>query len=441
MEDAYIVNGGKKLKGTIELSGAKNVALKVIIAALLFNQEVIFKNIPRINDVFELFNLINSLGGKAEFIEKNTVLVDGRLINKNKVDLLYGSKIRVSFMFFAPLLYKFKSCYVPNPGGCRIGARPIDRIIDGMRQLGVKVEYNSNTGYYKAHVDGKSSACYSFQKPSHTGTELLILISVLGNNKVTIGNPALEPEIDDLINFLNQSGANIKQTDEKIVINPAKKLSRSEPYSIIYDRNEAVTYASLALATKGEVVIDNISPLLIKSYLEELKKIGAGADYLNNDRFKFYYKGLITSSNIETSPYPGFMTDWQPNWAVLMTQAKGESIIHERVFENRFSYIEELEKLGAKIDLVDLVVRDPDKFYFFNYGKGKHYQQAIKIYGPQELHNGVLQIADLRAGATLAIAALIASGKSVVYGASILERGYENFVEKVQSLGGRIKKV
>jgi len=441
MEDSYIINGGRALKGKVKLSGAKNVALKIIISGLLFDQKVILKNIPRIKDVFELIDLIESLGGEVKFTDKNTVTVDGQKIDKNKIDFLFGSKIRVSFMLFAPLLHKFNRCFVPNPGGCRIGARPIDRIVEGMRSLGVTVDYNSNTGYYQAEVNQPISGSYTFSKPSHTATELLILLSVFGKGKIVLSNVALEPEIDDLIDFLNQSGAHIKRQANKILINPVKKLVQTSPYTIVSDRNEAITYATLAIVTKGDITLYPLKKETVAHFLDELKKINAGVEIKYNQEIRFYWQGQIKPSTIETLPHPGFMTDWQPNWAVLMTQAKGKSLITERVFENRFSYVEELRKLGAKIEFLETKVKNPSEYFFFNYDPGKNYQQTIKITGGHKLHEGVLTIADLRAGATLAIAALIVNGQSVINGASIMERGYENFVEKITSLGGLIKKI
>ncbi|OGK26391.1 UDP-N-acetylglucosamine 1-carboxyvinyltransferase [Candidatus Roizmanbacteria bacterium RIFCSPLOWO2_01_FULL_37_12] len=441
MENSFIIKGGKLLKGAITLSGAKNVALKVIIAALLLDQEVTLKNIPRINDVHELLHLIGSLGAKAEFAAEHTVVVDGRTLRLNRVDLLHAAKIRVSFMLFAPLLYKFSLCYVPNPGGCRIGARPIDRIVEGMKKLGITIEYDSDTGYYQAQMKTKPAGFYRFPKITHTGTELLIMLSVFGRDKIILENTALEPEIDELVRFLNLAGAKIQKNGKKIFITPVEKLILNQPFEIITDRNEAITFAVLAVATKGEVTISSITPENIQSFLQKMKEVGAGVEVLGKTLIRFYYKGPLRSSQIHTQPHPGFMTDWQPNWAVLMTQAKGDSLIYERVFENRFSYVEELRKLGADIDFVKVPVINPAEYFFFNFNPNKKYNQAIKIRGPQKLHGGALSIADLRAGATLIIAALIAEGESVVNGVSILERGYENFVQKVTSLGGDIKKI
>ena len=441
MANSYLIKGGKPLKGKVVLSGAKNVALKTIIGALMFKGEVILKNIPKINDVLDLIELIKSLGAKAEFKEKNTLVINSDNLKNNRVDLQYGSKIRVSFMLFAPLLHRFGECFVPNPGGCRIGARPIDRIINGLIALGIKINYDSETGYYQAKIINKPKGKYRFEKPSHTGTELLMMIGLMTEEKVEINNIANEPEIDDLILYLNSAGANIIEEKNKITISKSPQLKQKNAFTIMSDRNELVTYATLAVASGGDVTIRPIDENLITSFLEIMKEAGAGIEKITKDKFRFFYQNGIKPVNIETLPHPGFMTDWQPSWAILMLKANGSSVIHERVFENRFSYVEELKKLGAKIDFVNVKIENPELFYHFNFEKEQSYKQTIKIQGMAELHNAILNIADLRAGAALACAALLATGESVVNGTSILERGYEDFVEKVRKLGGDIKKV
>ena len=441
MSDSYLIKGGKPLNGEVVLSGAKNVALKTIIAALMFKGDVTLENIPKINDVLDLIKLIKSLGAKAEFKEKNTLVINSDSLKSNLVELQYGSKIRVSFMLFAPLLRRFGECFVPNPGGCRIGARPIDRIINGLTALRIKVDYDSDTGYYHAKIINKPKGKYRFEKPSHTGTELLMMIGLMTEEKVEINNIANEPEIDDLILYLNSAGANIIEEKNKITISKSPQLKQKNAFTIMSDRNELVTYATLAVASGGDVTIRPIDENLITSFLEIMKEAGAGVEKITKDKFRFFYQDGIKPVNIETLPHPGFMTDWQPSWAILMLKANGSSVIHERVFENRFSYVEELKKLGAKIDFVNVKIENPELFYHFNFEKEQSYKQTIKIQGMAELHNAILNIADLRAGAALACAALLATGESVVNGTSILERGYEDFVEKVRKLGGDIKKV
>ncbi len=439
MTNSYTIHGGKPLKGEVVLSGAKNVALKTIIAALMFEGKVILENIPRINDVLDLIELVAAIGGKARISGDNRLEVEGEGLKENKIDLFYGSKIRVSFLFFAPLLMKFGECFVPNPGGCRLGERPINRIVDGMKSLGVKVDYDSKTGYYRAHLESPPKGRYRFSKPTHTGTELLIMIALMTEEEVVIENCATEPEIDDLIVFLNEAGAKVKKDGNKVTVKKSLRLSQKFPFKIISDRNEFVTYASLAIASKGDVTIGDIPKASVESFLEKMKEVGAGVEEKTPSKFRFFYRGDLKPATIITSPHPGFMTDWQPTFAILLTQAKGESIIHERLFENRFSYVEELKKLGAEIEFFEPEVDNPKEFYHFNWESGKEYKQAIKIHGGGRLHNGVLTINDLRAGAALACAALLAPGESIVNGVSQLERGYENFIKKIRALGGDIK--
>lgn len=440
MEDSFIIEGGKPLRGTVHISGAKNVALKVLIGAMLFEGKVLLHNIPRIGDVFELLQLMNTLGAKAEFIEDNTVYVDSSDMHDNSLDLLSASKIRVSFMLFAPLLHKSNEAHIPNPGGCRLGARPIDRIVDGMKALGVDVNYDSDSGYFHASMKRKPAGTFTFPKVSHTGTELLIMIGVFSDSTVIIENAALEPEIDDLISFFNEAGANIRRDGTSIIIQGVSSLKQSKPFAISADRNEAATYAVLGIATKGDVTVTDIRPSDLAAFNAALIEAGAGVEQINDTSIRYYYKGELQPIHIETMPHPGFMTDWQPPMAVLLTQANGVSTIHERMFENRFSFVDELKKLGATIEFIDMKVENPSTYYEFNYEPDKEYKQAIEITGTEELHNGVLKISDLRAGATLAIGALIAQGESVITGAVHLERGYEDFVAKVQSLGGTIEK-
>jgi len=439
MEDAYVIHGGKKLSGFVQLSGAKNVALKTVIAALLFNGPVVLQNIPNIADIKELIHLIVLLGGKAEY-RGGTLHIDGTTINTHEVDMLHGSKIRTSFLLFAPLLYRFGKASIPNPGGCRIGARPIDRIVNGMKELGVSVEYDHKTGFYNAVLSHKPEGNYAFKKPSHTGSELMIMLSVFCSGTTRIDNAALEPEIDDLISFLNEGGAKIKREGTSIIITGVNSLSQTKPYTIMSDRNEGVTYAVLGLITGGDVTVSSVKDEEFLTFVNAVKQVGGGVEKTAKG-WRFFSKGPLSPSHIVTDPHPGFMTDWQQNWTVLMTQAHGISTIHERVFENRFAFVAELQKLGAHIEFEQIPVSDPSSFYLFNYDEKKAYKQAIKIYGPQKMHSGVLSVNDLRAGATVAIAALLVPGESVVNGVSIMERGYEQFVEKVSKLGGDIKRL
>lgn len=439
MEDAYIIQGGNVLKGEVTLSGAKNLALKTVIASLLFDSPVILTNVPQINDIHELLHLIKKLG--ATIVQDGgTVTIDPSTLNSSKPDLLHASKLRASFLLFAPLLHKFKECRIPNPGGCRIGMRPIDRIVKGMEALGVTTMYHSEDGYYDAKLTQAPKGSYRFEKPTHTGTELLIMVAALGSETIIIENAALEPEIDELITFLNEAGAKIVRKNTSIIVTGVKSLKQVKPFHIFCDRNEAVTFATLAVATKGWVEIHGLKESYLITFNEAMKNVGVLVEVKDNS-IKYAYNSNIVPVSIVTEPHPGFMTDWQPNWAVLMTQSNGESTIHETVFENRFSYVEELRKLGAQIEYVDTSDIDANTTYHFNVEDSSILQQKIKITGGAPLHSGAINISDLRAGATLLIAALIAPGETVVSNANILERGYENIVEKISGIGGKLKRV
>ncbi len=440
MEDIYRIQGGRRLSGELTVSGAKNAAAKIIIAALLYKSKVRLANVPRIGDVEELINLIRSLGAGCKFVEENTLEIDPSTLVSNKVDFLHSSRIRTSFMLFAPLLYRFGECYIPNPAGCRLGERSIDRIIEGMRTLGIDVTYDPDSGYYHAVLKKKPEGIVHFAKPSHTGTELMIMLSIFAHGEVIIENAAAEPEVDNLIEFLNQSGCNIARKMNNIHIQGVRSIVAPDTFHIMPDRLVAATYATLAVATEGEIVLKGITSNLLSEYLTKLKKANIGVEDKGEAGIRVYYMGKIAAVDIVTAPHPGFMTDWQPLWAVLMTQADGVSVIHERIYENRFAYVSELKKLGADIEFISMSVENPSEYYHFNWVPNKKYQQAIQIKGGNHLHSGVLDIADLRAGATLAIAACVAAGESVIKGAAILDRGYEDFAGRVTSLGGIIKK-
>lgn len=442
--DKFVINGGKKLKGRVSVSGAKNVALKAIVAACLTEEDVVIKNVPLISDFLVMAEIIKELGGKVD-IKNHTASVKVSKFNQNKISLEEAAEVRTSFMLMVPLLARTGKALIPNPGGCRIGARPIDRVIEGLERMGVFISYSSSDGYFHAKIESEAKKLkginYRFEKSTHTGTETMILASVLAQGKTVLENAAEEPEVNELISLLNKMGAKIERTESRmIVIEGVDKLHGAE-FNVGSDRNEVVTFAVAAIITGGDVVVENVNKAELMEFLNKLNDIGGGFEELENG-IRFYYKEPIKATDIVTSPYPGFMTDWQSSWAVLMTKAHGTSVIHEAVYENRFGYVSELEKMGAKITLFNPKVTDPKSFYNFNLKDDKkEYYHGVKIDGPINLHNGVVKISDLRAGATLVLAALAAKGGSVVFGIEHLDRGYEQFEKRLKSLGADIKRV
>lgn len=438
--EKFVINGGKKLKGTVSVSGAKNVALKALVAACLTDEKLIIHNVPLISDFFVMADIIKELGGEIS-INDHVITVQLKKFAKDKISLDKAAEIRTSSMFLAPLLARTGQAIIPNPGGCRIGARPIDRVIKGLEAMGVGVVYNSADGYFHAKASELCGTRYKFEKNSHTGTETLMLAGVLAKGKTVLENAAQEPEVDELIRLLCLMGADIKRTAPRtIVINGVKKLKAAD-FSINPDRNEIITLAIAAIITEGDIVIKDAKKQNLLSFLQQLKIAGGGYEEKNGG-IRFYYKGDLKPTDVATSSYPGFMTDWQGPWAVLMTKAKGNSTIHETVYENRFGYVPELKKMGAKITLFNPKIKNPDKIYNFNLEDDTgEYFHAAKIYGPTALHNGALTISDLRAGATLVLAALAAKGQSVIFGVDHLDRGYEKFDKRLKNLGADIQRI
>ncbi len=443
MENVYVVKGGRRLSGQIKVSGAKNAALKVMIASLFFNEPVQIENVPDINDVHEVVHIIKELGGSIERLDKNTYRISGKNLGKNKISLLHAGKVRVSFMFLAPLLFRFGECFIPNPGGCRIGARPIDRIIQGLQALGVEAEYDSSTGYYRFARKGRIGGVYRFEKPSHTGTETLIMLAAFADSDVVLEGTALEPEIDDLVKVFRSAGVEIERSEKNPstihIRNAQKNFRTSSKITLSGDRNEAVSYAVLGVLLGGEITVGGVKLQRYSRFLQKLKQAGGRFRELAEDEVVFERSDDLLPVDIQTQPFPGFMTDWQPLWAVLMTQAQGISHITEWVFEKRFGYVPELRKLGADIEFIKTKKQDYQKFHFTPQ-PGKEYYQTIRIRGKTDFHNGVLKVSDLRAGATLVIASLLAKGESVIEGADIIERGYEDFVQRLKNLGADIIK-
>jgi UDP-N-acetylglucosamine 1-carboxyvinyltransferase len=442
--EKIIINGGKKLTGAIGVTGAKNVALKAMVAACLTDEEVTIKNVPLISDFMIMAEIIKELGGTVRIVD-HVAHVHMKNFTKVKISLDEAAKIRTSAMFLSPLLVRMGKAIIPNPGGCRIGARPIDRTIKGLEKMGFSASYNSKDGFFYLDKNGgakNKEIVYKFEKSTHTGTETLIMLGcLLKDTKITLENCAAEPEIDELINLLNQMGAKILRSQERtIVIQGVEKLTGTE-FTIGPDRNEIVTFAIAAIITRGDVLIKGAQSVDLSPFIQRLELAGGGVEQDKNG-IRFFYKGELVSVDVQTSSYPGFMTDWQGPWAILMTQAKGEGVIHETVYENRFGYVAELKKMGANITLFNPEIKNPEKVYNFNLSDNNpSYFHAIRIKGSTPLHNAVVEVSDLRAGATLVLAALSAFGESVIFGVEHLDRGYEKLEERLSLVGANIKRI
>lgn len=436
--EKFVIAGGKKLHGSVRLGGAKNASFKLMIASLLAKGETHLLNLPHISDVEITREIIGCLGGRVRGAGERLLCVDASGLVSWEIPARFGRLSRASTMFIAPLLARTGKATVPLPGGDRIGSRPLERHFAGLKTLGADVKISNDL--VRIHADKLVGVRYKFDKNTHTGTELMLMATVLAQGMTILENAAEEPEVDDLINMLVSMGAKIKRKPgRRIEIVGVRKLMPTI-YRIMPDRNEAVSYACAALATQGDIIVENAREKHIEAFLDKLEEAHGGYE-IGKFGIRFFYRGPLKAVDVVTKPHPGFMTDWQPLWAVLMTQAKGVATIHEAVHATRFQYVSDLVRMGAKIALYNPKVKNPAGFYNFNQADDRsEYRHAARIFGPTPLKGMELSVHDLRAGATLVLAALIAKGESTITGIDHIDRGYENLDGRLIDLGATIKR-
>ena len=421
--ERFLVTGGSPLEGTVRVSGAKNAALKMFAAATLTGERCRFSNVPEIEDVRAMTETLSDLGVVVDHPAPNTYEVSAGDVDWLFVPLEAAAKMRASFMLLGPLLSRFGEVVISNPGGDRIGRRPVDLHVDAMRALGATIDYRY--GYYYAKSNGRLRGSeIRFPIVSVMGTENAMLAATLAEGQTVIRPAAQEPEVDDLIVFLQKMGADVERTyPDTIEVNGKRRLRGAE-HSVMPDRIEAGTFAIAAGVTGGHVILEGADCDTMNALVEVMGNAGlavsCGPGRMEVDA-RALGPGGIKPVDVETGPYPALATDIQPPTTVLLTQAHGDSKVHESIFEDRLEWTGELAKMGARIDL-----NGP--------------QRAI-IHGPSKLHAATVEISDLRAGASLILAALAAKGTSSIGGAHHVRRGYENIERKFLDLGARIERV
>ena len=433
---SFEVTGGTPLHGSVRIGGAKNASYKLMIAAMLAEGESRLLNFSHISDVELVSHIIEYLGGTVNRAGERAIFIDPRNCSSFTIDREHGEQGRFSTMFIPPLLARFGEARVPAPGGDKIGPRPLDRHFDGLRAMGATVEIEDNM--YVAKAKKLTGTTYRFEKNTHTGTETLIMAAVTAEGKTVLENAAEEPEIDDLITFLNSMGARVRRRSYRVIeIEGVPKL-HGAIHKIMPDQNEAVSYACAAIATKGDVIIENARYQDLQAFLDKLDEIGAGYE-VGTYGIRFFHKGELRAADVTTEIHPGFKTDWQPLWATVLTQCTGTSTIHETIYTNRFQYVEGLQQMGAQIELFHPEVSHPEKVYNFDLETDSpEFFHAIRITGPTQLTPGNFEVLDLRHGATLIIAALAAQGTSTITGIQHVDRGYESLDKRLKSMGANI---
>ncbi len=435
----FKIIGGNPLFGSVRVGGAKNASYKLMIAALLADSPSRLLNFSHISDVERVAEIINSLGGKASEQGERAYLIDPQGFSHWSVEDKHGEASRASTLFIPALVAKFGKARVPFPGGDKIGARPLDLHFEGFEALGAKIHTLSNQ--IEVTAEQLHGAHYRFAKNTHTGTESLIMLAVKAKGKTVLENAAEETEIDDLIAFLRSMGAHINRLPGRIIeIEGVEHLSGSI-HKIMSDQNQVVSFACAALATKGDVVVENANKKDLEAFLLKLDAIGAGYE-VGQYGIRFYYKGALKATDVETQIHPGFKTDWQPLWVTLMTQAIGTSILHETIYENRFAYVESLQMMGAQIELFNPEVKDPESVYNFHWHQRKPNSfHAARITGPTQLNAGEFMVKDLRHGATLMIAGMIAKGQTILHDPkNHIDRGYELLDQNLAAMGASIER-
>ena len=417
--DKFLIEGPCKLKGKVLISGSKNAALPILAATLLFDKSVTIKNLPRVKDIDTMLSLLKSLGSKITLSkDKKTAKIQNKKNMKTFASYSLVKTMRGSILVLGPLISKFQKSITSLPGGCLIGARPVNYHLSALKKLGMN--YEIRKGYIHAKSKGKlKGTTVRFSNISVGATENTIIAACLANGKTILKNCAVEPEIKDLTNFLNSAGANIKWKGRTCEVVGVKSLNQTE-YSVMADRIETGTFCVAAALSKGDLEIQNLNPKIISTELSLLKKIGAKIKtYENNIRIKGPDK-IRPLKNIKTKEYPSFPTDLQAQFMVLLCKANGKSIITESIFENRFMHVAELQRLGAKINIKN--------------------NKAI-IEGKTNFIGAELMSSDLRASVALVLAAIVANGKSVINRIYHLDRGYENIENKLKKIGVKIKRL
>jgi UDP-N-acetylglucosamine 1-carboxyvinyltransferase len=417
MAEYFVINGGKPLKGTIEARGAKNAAFPILAATLLTKKECVIDNLPLIEDVFRIIEILKSMGSEIEWLGERRIKIKNAKIDPGQARADLIKLLRGSILLFGPLLARFGKVSLPRPGGCVIGARPIDAHLDGFRQLGIEIAKDNNRYSLSGKNKGGAVVLNEF---SVTATENLMIFASLFAKKTIIKIADQDYQVQELAKFLKKMGVKITGIGTHCLTIEGKKVLNGANHKIMSDPIEAGTFIILAAACKGDVTVKNVEIEFLELPLKKLKDFGVPLEISNNEVRVKPWKALVIDK-IQSLPYPGIPSDLQSAFGVLSTQAKGSTLIQDPLYEGRLKYLEEINKMGAEIYFADP-------------------HRAI-INGPTRLYGVELGSFDLRGGAALIIAALIAEGKSTISNIYQIDRGYEKIEERLQKIGADIERI
>ena len=429
---SWKIEGGTPLNGEVALTGAKNSITKLMVMSMLTAEPCVLSNAPQIGDSQITQEICEAVGAVFTQLGSHRIQIHTPTVTTSIIPHALGTRNRLAIMMLPPLLHRTGRAVVPiAAGGDRIGPRPVDYHLEGYRKMGAEVTIDGDV--YDVRCEGLRGAEIELPFPSVTTTENLLLAASLAKGRTYIHNAAIEPEVMDLVMCLQKMGAIIDyNTDRTLVVEGVRALHGVD-HAVLPDRIVAASMACAAIATRGDVFVRGARQADMVTFLNTIRRIG-GKFEVQTDGIRFYYQNTLGSIAVETNVHPGFMTDWQPPFVLLLTQAQGMSVVHETVFESRFGYVAELQKMGADIALYDLCLGGSScRFRFSNY------RHSCVIKGPTALHGGRIVVPDLRAGFTYLIAAILAQDTSIIEGVELVERGYEGLKESILSLGANIE--
>lgn len=435
----YIIEGARPLEGSIKPSGSKDSAVKLMAASLLSNEDVVLENVPHTTDVDMMMDIIKSIGGEIAWIGDNKLSINSSAINTHVVPFDVGSKTRFSTLLAGPLLFRFGKCEIPKTINTQNRPRPINRLIETWKSMGIEVL--SDTQGFNLEVKESKSSSINFKINTHMGTANAILLSSFSPGETVITNAAEESEIDDLIDFLNVLGGEVERKDPRTVSITGKNVFTGGYFEVQPDIVETIAYAVAAVITRGNVTVKGIKKIQLASFVNFLTKIGARFDYTREDLCVWYGGEELKPTRIESAPAPGFLADWLPFASLILCHAQGKSYINDTIYVDRYGFVKDLNRMGANIKVkkpseveFNCVISD-ESYDYENLGEPS---SAIEIEGVKKLRGTRLNMNDNRFDSILVVAALGAEGKSELIGIDEMFIRYENFFEKLSSLGASI---
>lgn len=438
---SILVEGGNPLIGTVSISGSRNSVLKLIPAAMYSNEDVVLENVPRSQTIIDEVEIIKSIGGVAEWTGNNRLTLNGAHLSSFEIPLEIGSKFRTALLLAGPLLFRFGKAYIPKYKNAFYTPSPINRLIETLKSLGILVEEDED--FLKLSIQELTPANINFKTATHMGTDLAIISSAFILGETIVNNASEESEIDDLMELMIEMGIKIERTEPRVIKVTGTNIFRGAQIEVQPDKIEAATFATAAVITRGNVVLKNIRKNVMIPYVNFLNKIGARFEFEQNSLKVWTNESILQPANITVSPTPGYVSDWQPLAVIMLSQASGQSLVHDTVYINRFDYVRDLNRMGAKIDLIKpseaglVPIVSDDSYDMSTLGEPL---TVAKINGPLKLKAERFYINDFRFGAVLVLAGLIAEGRSEIGGIENVELFLENFTDKLLNLGAKIWK-